>query len=296
MIPATCNVIIAPNIQALIFNWICLRGYWRYVDNSMLLILQTWCQIQLTTARLRYVNCCPGHIQCNYSSAYSGFNIQLNVSALLLVTRRHFDAHCTANWVPNIAHVLQFTLCELWSRTCNNVVTSPHIKASVCNWKYLLCYWRYLDNSMRAILQTWCQIQRTSSGLRYVNYGPGHIQCIYNSIYSEFNIHLNVSALLLYISRQFNARYTANLVPNTAHIQQLSLCERWSRTHTKYLQLRIFMLQYSAVGICAAIVDITTILYALHCKLWAKYSAYTPVYTMWTVVPAMYKVLRVPHI
>jgi hypothetical protein len=152
MIPATCNVIIAPNIQALIFNWICLRGYWRYVDNSMLLILQTWCQIQLTTARLRYVNCCPGHIQCNYSSAYSGFNIQLNVSALLLVTRRHFDAHCTANWVPNIAHVLQFTLCELWSRTCNNVVTSPHIKASVCNWTYLPCYCTYLDNSMLVIL------------------------------------------------------------------------------------------------------------------------------------------------
>jgi hypothetical protein len=32
------------------------------------------------------------------------------------------------------------------------------------------------------------------------------------------------------------------------------------------LQLRVYMLQYSAVGICAAIVDITTIQCALYCK------------------------------
>jgi hypothetical protein len=154
--------------------------------------------------------------------------------------------------------------------------------------------------SMRVILQIWCQIQNTSSGLRYVNCGPGHIHCIYSSIYSDFNIHLNVSALLLYISRQFNARftanllqiqrtssslcyvtcapghiqsifstaylgfnihvnvsallleisrqfnarYTANLVPNTAHILRFTLSELWSRTYTMYFQHRIFRLQY----------------------------------------------------
>jgi hypothetical protein len=240
VITAIYNVFTAPHIQASIINWTSLRCYWRFVDNSMLLILQSWCQIQRTSFRIRCLNCCPGHMQCNYNSAYSGFNIQLIVSALLLVTRRHFDAHYTANWVPNIAHVLQFTLCELWSRTCNNVVTSPHIKASVCNWKYLLCYWRYLDNSMRAILQTWCQIQRTSSGLRYVNYGPGHIQWNDNTAYSVFNIQLNVSALLLEICRQFSERYTAILVPNTAHILQFMLCELCSRPYTKHLQLSIF--------------------------------------------------------
>jgi hypothetical protein len=101
---------------------------------------------------------------------------------------------------------------------------------------------------MRVILHSWCQIQRISSSLRYVNCGPGHIQCNYSSIYSDFNIHLNVSALLLEISRQFTARYTANLVPNTAHILQFMLCELWSRPYTKYLQLRIFSLQYSAEG------------------------------------------------
>jgi hypothetical protein len=85
---------------------------------------------------------------------------------------RQFDAHYTAKFVPNTAHILQYTLCELWSR---------------------------------------------------------HIQCIYSSEYSGFNIQLNVSALVLEISRKFNARYTARLVPNTAHILQFTLCELWSR-------------------------------------------------------------------
>jgi hypothetical protein len=139
---------------------------------------------------------------------------------------------------------------------------------------------RYLDNSMLVILQAWCQIQRTSSGLRCVNCCPRHIQCIYSSAYSDSTIHLKVGPLLLEISRQFNARYTANFESNTAHILPFTLCELWSRLYTKYLQLRIFGLQYSAVGICAAIVDITSFQCALYSKLGAKYSTHPPVYAM----------------
>jgi hypothetical protein len=79
---------------------------------------------------------------------------------------------------------------------------------------------------------------------------------------------------------QFNARYTANLVPNTAHIRQFTLCDLWCRTYTKYLQLRIFRLQYSTVGICADIVDITSTQCALYCKRGTKYSAHPPVYAI----------------
>jgi hypothetical protein len=149
---------------------------------------------------------------------------------------------------------------------------------------------------MRVILQTWCQMQRTSSGIRYVNCGLRHIQCIYSSAYSDFTIHLKVGPMLLEVSRQFNARYTAFLVPNTEHIVQFKLCELWSRPYTKCLQLLIYMPQYSAVGICADIVDITSTQCALYCKLGAKYSAHPPVYAMWTVVPAIYKVFTTPHI
>jgi hypothetical protein len=149
---------------------------------------------------------------------------------------------------------------------------------------------------MLVILQTWCQIQRTFSGLRYVHYGPGHIQCIYSSIYSDFNIRLNLFALLLEIIGHVDARYTANLVPNTAHILRYTLCELWSRTYAMHLQHRIFSLQYSTQRICAAIVDIISNQCALYCKLCAKYSARPPVYAMWTVVPAIYNVLPAPHI
>jgi hypothetical protein len=130
---------------------------------------------------------------------------------------------------------------------------------------YLHCNWRYSDTSIRCILQISCQIQRTSSSLRCVNGGPGHIQCNYSSAYSGFNIRLNPSALLLEIIGHVDARYTANLVTNTTHILRFTLCVLWSRTYTMHLQLHIFRLQYSFERICAAIGDIPTIRCALHC-------------------------------
>jgi hypothetical protein len=149
---------------------------------------------------------------------------------------------------------------------------------------------------MRVILQTCCQIQRTSSSLCYVNCGPGHIQYIYSSAHSDFNIHLNVSALLLEISRQFNARYTANMVPNTKHILRFTLCELWSRTYTMQLHLRIFSLEYSIERVCAAIRDIPSLRPALYCKFGVKYSTHRPVYSARTVVPDIYNVITAPHI
>jgi hypothetical protein len=148
---------------------------------------------------------------------------------------------------------------------------------------------------MHVILQTWCQIQRTSSSFRYVNSNPGHIQCIYSSAYSGLNIQLNVSALQLEISRQFNVPYTANLVPNAAHTLQVTQCVLWSLTYTKYLQLLIVRLQYSTEPDCAATRDMPPLGYALYCNIRAIYSAHPPVYAMCTVVPDIYKVFTAPH-
>jgi hypothetical protein len=200
----------------------------------MSVILQAGCQIQRTSSSFRYLNCVPGHTQCNYSSAYSGINIQLNVSALVLEMSRQFNERYTANLESNIAHILPFALCEQgsrpytkylqfrifsvqysaggsspaiggistlqWALYCQlggkfcahpplhamwtvvpdicNIFTATHIQASIFNWTYLRCYWRYLAHSMSVILQGWCQLQRTSSSLRYVNCGRGHIQSV----------------------------------------------------------------------------------------------------------------------
>jgi hypothetical protein len=162
----------------------------------MRVLLQTWCQIQRSSFRLRYLDYGPGHIQCIYSYSNSGFLIQLNVCELLLQIYRQFNVRITANMVP---------------------------------------------------------IQRTFFSLRCLNRGIGHIQWKYSSAYSGFNIQLIVSALLLEISRQFNVRYTANLVPNTEHIHRFTLYDVCSRTYTIYFQLLIIRLQYSIERICAAI-------------------------------------------
>jgi hypothetical protein len=144
---------------------------------------------------------------------------------------------------------------------------------------------RYLDNSTRVWLHTLSQIQRISSRFRYVNCGPGHIQGIYSSAYIAQNILLNLLLLLLEICRYLDDRYTGNFEPNTAHILPFTLCELWSRLYTMYLQLRRFRLQYSAEDRSPAIGGISSMQWALYCKLGANYSALPPVYAMWTVVP-----------
>jgi hypothetical protein len=133
---------------------------------------------------------------------------------------------------------------------------------------------------MCVILRTWCQIQRISASLRYVKCGPVHMQCNYSSAYPDFSIQLNVSALLMEISRQFNPRYTANLVPHTAHILQFTPCELWSRPYTNYLQLLIVRPQYSTEPDYAATTDMPTFGCSLYCNIGATYSAHPPVYSM----------------
>jgi hypothetical protein len=102
--------------------------------------------------------------------------------------------------------------------------------------------------------------------------------------------------VLLAVSRQFNAGYTAFLVPNTAHILQFTLCDLWSRPYTKYFQHRIFRLQYSAECSSPAVVGISTIQWALYCKLGAKYSALPVAFAMWTMVPEIYNAFTAPYI
>jgi hypothetical protein len=228
VVPDIYNVVTSPHIQASVCNWTCLRCYWRYVDKSMRLKLQTLCQIQRTSSRLRYVNCGPGHMQCSYICAYSVFSIQLNVSATLLEISRQFNVRYTANLEPYIAHSLQFILCGLWSRAYTMKWQHRIFSLQYSTERICAAIGGYLDNSMSVILQSWCQIQSTYPGLRYVSCGPGHIQCNYSYVYSGFKIQVDLYALLLEISRYFGVRYTANVVPNTAHTLQFTLPELWS--------------------------------------------------------------------
>jgi hypothetical protein len=117
MVPDIYNAFTAPYIQTSIFIWTYLRCCCTYHDNSMRVILQTCYQIQRISFSLRYATCGPGHIQIIFSTAYLGFNIRLKVAPLLFEVSRRFNARNTANLVTITAHILQLSLCELWSRT-----------------------------------------------------------------------------------------------------------------------------------------------------------------------------------
>jgi hypothetical protein len=228
----------------------------------------------------------------------------------LRILRLQYSAAGIIAAIVDITSILCALYCKLWAKysayptvyamwtvvpAIYKVFTAPLTEASIFSCRHLRRYCRYHDSSMRVILQTWCQIQRTSSSIRYMICGSGQIQSIYSSWYSGHNIQLNVSALQLEVFQHFDACYTANIVPNAAHILQFTLRELWYGPYTLHLQLRIFRLQYSSERICAAIVHITKIQCALYCILGAKYRAHSPVYAVWTVVPAIYKVFTAPH-
>jgi hypothetical protein len=74
-------------------------------------------------------------------------------------------------WCQYCAHPPEYAMWTVVS-AMYSIITAPHIRATIFNWRCLRCQWRYIDNLVCAILQTRCQIQGTSSTLRYLNCGP----------------------------------------------------------------------------------------------------------------------------
>jgi hypothetical protein len=191
---------------------------------------------------------------------------------------------------------LQFTVCEMWSRTYTMHLQLRIFRLQVSS-----------ERICAAIADISCMPHAIycKPGAKCSAHPPVYdIWTVVTDIYKVFTAPLIqatifnwiVSALLLEMSRQFNVRYTANLVPNTARIPQFTLCELWFRSYTMLLELRIFRVQYSSERICATIGGISEIEWALNGKHGAKYSAHPPVYAMWTVVPDIYNVITAPHI
>jgi hypothetical protein len=187
VVPDIYKVFNAPHFYASIFSWRYLRCYCRYLDNSMRDILQTWCQIQRTS------------YQCTLCELWSR---PYTKYLQLLIVRPQYSTEriCAAiGDIPTLRCALYCKFGDKYSAhrpvyamwpvvpDIYKVFTVPHNQASVFNRSYLRIHRRYIDNSMglilqmRLILQIWWQIQRTSSGLRNVNWDPGHIQSIYSS-------------------------------------------------------------------------------------------------------------------
>jgi hypothetical protein len=175
-VPVKYNKITTLAIQAAIFHWAQIHRCWWYVDNSMRVIHHFCCQMQPISSRLRYVNAGPSQIQYNCCSCHSGFNIQLNVSPLLLVVYRQIDTCYTPQLLPNTGHISLCALRQLDDSVKLNVITDLHIEASVINWTYFRCNCRYGDNSMIAVRHLCSKMQPKFCGSCYVNSGPSQIQ------------------------------------------------------------------------------------------------------------------------
>jgi hypothetical protein len=149
---------------------------------------------------------------------------------------------------------------------------------------------------MNVILHICWQIQHTCSCVHYVNSGPCQIQRYCSSAYSDFNIHLNISPLLLVICRQFNAHCIPHLLINTAHVIRLKLCQLCALSNPAYLQFSRFCPIYSFVRTSVTIGDMSTIRSALCSTFAAKYDASAPDYIVTTLVKAKSNVIAVLHI
>jgi hypothetical protein len=104
--------------------------------------------------------------QCELWSRTYTMYLQLRIFRLQYSTPRICTAmgdistiQCALYCKRGAKYSAQLPVYAMWTVVPDtyHVSTVPHILASIFNWPYLRWYWRYVANSMRLILQTWCQ-------------------------------------------------------------------------------------------------------------------------------------------
>jgi hypothetical protein len=178
-------------------------------------------------SRLRHVN--PGlcKILCNCSFAYWGFNIHLVVSTLPLEICRQ------------LLRYILLIYCQIQGTSAG----LPCVNSVPCDippyFSFWDCAWNIQLNASQFLFQTSQQYDARSAPHLLPN--EAHISpfalsqlCVLSNRGicpigdSAWNIQLHVSPFPLEICRNFDARSTPHLLPNTAHLLLFTLCQRWS--------------------------------------------------------------------
>jgi hypothetical protein len=94
-----------------------------YLDNSMCVIIHSWCRIHHTSPRLVYIYTGPCHAICSYSCSYTGISNQHNVCPSLFDISRQFDVHCNPFLVPYTLHVTRMSPYKHWSLSCHMILS-----------------------------------------------------------------------------------------------------------------------------------------------------------------------------
>jgi hypothetical protein len=164
-----------------------LRCCWGYVDYSMFVILRICCFIQRTSSAERYVNRVPCQIQCIHHEFFNFRGQKSNRTYL----------RCCWGYVDYSMFVI-LRICSFIQRTSSGLRYVNRVPCQIqgihyelfnfrgqkSNRTYLRCCWGYVDYSMFVILRICSFIQRTSSGLRYVNRVPCQIQGIHYELFN----------------------------------------------------------------------------------------------------------------
>jgi hypothetical protein len=93
-----------------------------YLDNSMCVIIPSWCRKHRTSPRLVYIYTGPCHAICSYCCSYTGIRIQHNVSQSLFDISRQFDVPYNPQLVTHTPHVTRLSLYENWTLSCHMIL------------------------------------------------------------------------------------------------------------------------------------------------------------------------------
>jgi hypothetical protein len=97
-----------------------------YLDNSMCVIIHSWCRIHRTSLGLVYINTGPCQVIWFYCCSYKGICIQLNVSSSIFRILSQCDVRYNPLLVPYTLHVTRISLYKHWSLSCHMILSFSH--------------------------------------------------------------------------------------------------------------------------------------------------------------------------
>jgi hypothetical protein len=196
--------------------------------------------------------------------------------------------------VPNTAHILQFTLSELRSRTY-----TMYLELRIFSFQYST---ERICDPIRDISTLQCALY-CKLGAIYSAHPPDYIMwTVVPAIYNEMTTPDIQSSIFNRTYLRCYWRYPdismCVILPTWCQIQRISSCLRWIVDPTIYslitaphIQDSIFNWTYLRCNWRYVDNSASVIL-----QPWWQYSAQPPVCAMWIVVPAMYNVITVPRI
>jgi hypothetical protein len=105
------------HMQVQVFSLPYLRRYFTYLDNSICVIIPSWCRIHCISLRLFYMNSRPCHIIWFYRCSYTCIRIQFNVSPWLYTYLDNSIWFIIPSWCR--IHRISLGLVYITTRPCH---------------------------------------------------------------------------------------------------------------------------------------------------------------------------------